>query len=73
MTDTPQDSAGAAPNSTLLDSGADQNAQPNRSFLSRLYTGTGAFDVVGRRKFYYLLTGAIVLICLLSMVFRGSP
>ncbi|MCC8928273.1 MULTISPECIES: protein translocase subunit SecF [Nocardiaceae] len=71
MTDTPQDSAGAAPNSTLLDSGADQNAQPNRSFLSRLYTGTGAFDVVGRRKFYYLLTGAIVLICLLSMVFRG--
>ena len=71
MTDTPQDSAGAAPNSTLLDSGADQNAQPNRSFLSRLYTGTGAFDVVGRRKFYYLLTGAIVLICLISMVFRG--
>ena len=39
--------------------------------MSRLYTGTGAFDVVGRRKFYYLLTGAIVLICLLSMVFRG--
>ncbi|OLT35095.1 protein-export membrane protein SecF [Rhodococcus sp. CUA-806] len=71
MTDTPQDSAGAAPNATLLDSGVDQNAQPNRSFLSRLYTGTGAFDVVGRRKFYYLLTGAIVLICLLSMVFRG--
>ncbi|MGB2950740.1 MAG: protein translocase subunit SecF [Rhodococcus sp. (in: high G+C Gram-positive bacteria)] len=71
MTDTPQDSAGAAPNATLLDSGVDQNAQPNRSFLSRLYTGTGAFDVVGRRKFYYLLTGAIVLICMLSMVFRG--
>ncbi|MGB7384039.1 MAG: protein translocase subunit SecF [Rhodococcus sp. (in: high G+C Gram-positive bacteria)] len=71
MTDTPQDSAGAAPNATLLDSGVDQNAQPNRSFLSRLYTGTGAFDVVGRRKFYYLLTGAIVLICLLSLVFRG--
>ncbi|MBJ8345262.1 protein translocase subunit SecF [Antrihabitans sp. YC2-6] len=57
--------------STIADADIDQNAQPKHSFLSRLYTGTGAFDVVGRRRFYYLLTGVIVLICLLSIVFRG--
>ena len=41
------------------------------SFFSRLYTGTGAFDVVGRRKVYYAAFGALVLVCLLSIVFRG--
>jgi preprotein translocase subunit SecF len=39
--------------------------------LTRLYTGTGAFDIVGRRKLWYLVFGTLVLICLLSMVFRG--
>lgn len=44
---------------------------PRHSVLSRLYTGTGAFEIVGRRKFYYLLTGGIVLVALLSMLIRG--
>jgi preprotein translocase subunit SecF len=39
--------------------------------LTRLYTGTGAFDIVGRRKLWYVVFGTLVLICLLSMVFRG--
>ena len=52
------------------------NAQLDRparrgSFLSRLYTNTGAFDIVGSRKRWYLLFGALVVICLASMVFRG--
>jgi preprotein translocase subunit SecF len=41
------------------------------SFFSRLYTGTGAFDVVGRRKTWYLLFGVLVLVCVGSIVFRG--
>jgi preprotein translocase subunit SecF len=47
--------------------------QPARrgGFLSRLYTNTGAFDIVGARKRWYLLFGTLVLICLASMVFRG--
>ena len=53
------------------DSVVDQTSLPKHGFLSRLYTGTGAFEIVGRRKFYYALTGAIVLISLLSIVFRG--
>jgi len=38
--------------------------------FTRLYTGTGAFDIVGRRKMWYLLTALLVLVCLGSMVFR---
>jgi preprotein translocase subunit SecF len=40
-------------------------------FFTRLYTGTGAFDVVGRRRLWYVLFGTLVGICVLSMVFRG--
>ena len=41
------------------------------SVLSRLYTGTGAFDIVGRRKTWYIGFGLLVLVCVVSMVFRG--
>ncbi len=39
--------------------------------LSRLYTGTGAFDIVGRRRLWYAIFGAIVLVCVGSIVLRG--
>nr|WP_067656852.1 protein translocase subunit SecF [Nocardia harenae] len=42
-----------------------------RSFFSRLYTGTGAIDVIGNRSRWYAITGVIVLIALASMVIRG--
>ncbi|KDN17104.1 protein translocase subunit SecF [Amycolatopsis rifamycinica] len=41
------------------------------SFFHRLYVGTGAFDVVGKRKRWYAFFGALVLVCLLSMIIRG--
>src|SRR5215210_325895 len=44
---------------------------PRGSVFTRLYTGTGAFDVVGKRKLWYALFGALVLICIGSIVFRG--
>ncbi|QUR67177.1 protein translocase subunit SecF [Mycobacterium spongiae] len=44
---------------------------PRHSFLSRLYTGTGAFEVVGRRKMWFSISGAIVAIAIVSIVFRG--
>ncbi|QKT07259.1 protein translocase subunit SecF [Gordonia sp. X0973] len=50
---------------------ADFTADANRSFLSRLYTGTGAFEVVGHRKRWYMVTGVILAICLLSILLRG--
>ncbi|AOW92507.1 protein-export membrane protein SecF [Rhodococcus sp. WMMA185] len=60
-----------SPDPSLSDSAVDQSSMPHHSFLSRLYTGTGGFEVVGRRRFFYLLTGSIVLISLLSILIRG--
>lgn len=42
-----------------------------KGFFHRLYAGTGAFDIVGKRKRFYLFFGALVLICLTSIVVRG--
>ncbi|PSL53671.1 preprotein translocase subunit SecF [Saccharothrix carnea] len=39
--------------------------------FQRLYVGNGAFDIVGKRKRWYLLFGLILLICVGSIVFRG--
>ncbi|GAA3183675.1 protein translocase subunit SecF [Rhodococcus sp. P-2] len=64
-------SSDAAARSEITDSGVDQGAMPKHSWLSRLYTGTGAFEVVGKRRFYYGLTGALVAIALLSIILRG--
>ncbi|MCF7549225.1 protein translocase subunit SecF [Pseudonocardia sp. WMMC193] len=41
------------------------------SVFSRLYSGTGAFDVVGRRKAWYVTFGVLVLISVLSIAIRG--
>ncbi|MBW0119333.1 protein translocase subunit SecF [Pseudonocardia abyssalis] len=41
------------------------------SVFARLYTGTGAFDVVGRRKTWYVAFGVLVLVCILSIAIRG--
>jgi preprotein translocase subunit SecF len=41
------------------------------SVFHRLYVGTGAFDVVGKRKRWYFFFAALVLVCLASMIFRG--
>ncbi|WP_156689521.1 protein translocase subunit SecF [Mycobacterium sp. Marseille-P9652] len=45
--------------------------QPRHSFLSRLYTGTGAFEVIGRRRLWYAISGAIVAVAIVSILLRG--
>ena len=44
---------------------------PRHGFLSRLYTGTGAFEVVGRRRLWFGISGAIVAVAVLSILLRG--
>lgn len=54
------------------DTAADSATQlPQHSLLSRLYTGTGAFEVVGRRRLWYGVSGAIVAIAVASIILRG--
>ncbi|MGQ4615052.1 protein translocase subunit SecF [Nocardia sp. R7R-8] len=44
---------------------------PKHGFFNRLYTGTGAIDVIGKRRMWYLITAVIVLVSLGSIIFRG--
>ncbi|GAA3859128.1 protein translocase subunit SecF [Saccharothrix violaceirubra] len=46
-------------------------SQSKGSVFHRLYVGTGAFDIVGKRKRWYVLFGVVLLVCLASIVFRG--
>ncbi|MGV0603643.1 protein translocase subunit SecF [Mycolicibacterium sp. XJ1904] len=48
-----------------------ESTAPQHGFFVRLYTGTGAFEVIGKRKLWYAVSGAVVLVCLLSMLLRG--
>ncbi|MGC4935856.1 protein translocase subunit SecF [Gordonia sp. DT30] len=55
---------------TVAGSEADFRADTSRSFLSRLYTGTGAFEVVGKRRMWYLVTALILAVCIISIGVR---
>ena len=44
---------------------------PRHGFFVRLYTGTGAFEVIGKRRMWYAISGVIMLIMIASIVIRG--
>ena len=39
-------------------------------FFTRLYTGTGAFNIIGRRKMWYAISGLLVALCIGSMAIK---
>jgi preprotein translocase subunit SecF len=41
------------------------------SVFHRLYTGTGAFDIIGKRARWYVSLGLLVLVCLGAIGFKG--
>jgi preprotein translocase subunit SecF len=49
----------------------DATTLPRHGFFVRLYTGTGAFDVVGKRKLWFAISGVIVAVAILSILLRG--
>ncbi|MFE5285587.1 protein translocase subunit SecF [Nocardia sp. NPDC056611] len=56
------------------DSELDYEATPadkRHSLFERLYTGTGGFEIVGKRKVYYGIAAALIAIAMASMVFKG--
>jgi preprotein translocase subunit SecF len=44
---------------------------PKHGFFVRLYTGTGAFEVMGKRKLWYTVSGLIIAVALASILLRG--
>jgi preprotein translocase subunit SecF len=49
--------------------GADANAQ--RGLFTRLYTGTGAFEVIGRRKMWFAISGLIMVAAVAAILMKG--
>src|SRR3712207_4847564 len=70
------DAAAAADDTALADAGlpqeggTDGGSRPG-SLAHRLYNGESGLDVVGKSRLIYVITAALVLFCLLSMIFRG--
>lgn len=57
---------------TILEEAVDQPPEEStQGFFERLYTGTGGFQIVGRRKVYYTISALLVALSLLSIVLRG--
>jgi len=56
---------------SAVDDFAYGSGAPRHGFFSRLYTGTGAIDVIGRRRMWYIITAVIMLLSLASMLIRG--
>ncbi|KMS84046.1 protein translocase subunit SecF [Prauserella rugosa] len=49
-----------------------QSGGPKKtSVFQRLYTGTGAFDIVGHRKQWYIAFAVLVLVCIGGMGLKG--
>ena len=46
-------------------------ALPKHSFFNRLYTGTGGFDVMGKRKLLFAITALMVAIGIASILLKG--
>lgn len=44
---------------------------PRHGFFTRLYTGTGAFEVIGKRKLWFTISGLIVAVAIASIALRG--
>jgi preprotein translocase subunit SecF len=42
-----------------------------QGLFHRLYTGTGAFDLVGKRKRFYIFFAALIVVCAIGMLVRG--
>lgn len=63
------DAEKAAVNPELTD--IDQESIGKGSLLRKLYTGTGNFQIVQKRKLTYIIAAVIVLVCAGSMIFRG--
>jgi preprotein translocase subunit SecF len=74
------EASASADEDALLDAGLPRDGSGQRvvpgsgrrvSLAHRLYNGEAGLDVVGHSRLIYKITAVVVLLCLLSMIFRG--
>src|SRR6202035_1562754 len=61
-------SAADSPESGAVEEGVDA---PRHNFFTPLYAGTGAFDIIGKRRLWFSISGAIIVIAIASIAIRG--
>jgi preprotein translocase subunit SecF len=61
-------SGSEGPESDAVEQGVEA---PHHNFFTRLYTGTGAFEVVGRRGLWFTISGLIIAVAIASIAIRG--
>jgi preprotein translocase subunit SecF len=75
-----EESSASADEEALVDAGLPRDGSGQRvvpgsdrrvSLSHRLYNGEAGLDVVGRSRLIYKVTAVVVLLCLVSIVFRG--
>jgi preprotein translocase subunit SecF len=54
-----------------LDTTTADATAPKHGFFNKLFTGTGGFEVVGRRKLWFTVTGVVLLVAITSIVLKG--
>jgi preprotein translocase subunit SecF len=67
----PKRSSAETLESSAVEETLESSAAPHRNFFTRLYTGTGAFEVIGRRRLWFAISGAIIVIAIASIALRG--
>jgi preprotein translocase subunit SecF len=59
-------------NSDVATAGDEQSKpEPKQSVFHRLYVGTGAFDIVGKRKYWYAFFGLLIVLCIGAIGIKG--
>jgi preprotein translocase subunit SecF len=64
-------SSGTAESGAVEAPALETSGAQKHGFFVRLYTGTDAFEVIGKRKLWYTVSGLIVAVALASIVLRG--
>lgn len=71
MSDVTEAAEDTGPESAGPTSAEPTTAAPRPGIMTRLYTGTGAFDIIGNRKRLYVVVVAILLVSVAGIAFRG--
>lgn len=69
MAENPENSE--SPATTAVAEEASAKQLPKHGFFTRLYTGTGAFEIIGRRKLWFAISGLIVVVAIASIAIKG--
>src|ERR1700758_3448934 len=67
----PERSSAETLESSAVEEPLEASAAPHHNFFTRLYTGAGAFDIIGKRRLWFTISGAIILIAIASIALRG--